>query len=124
MIFSSTGYAEWTKVGGFEGGNTYYVDFERVRKHDGYVYFWFLSDYVKPTTEMKLMSSKMYFQGDCGVFRYKILQYVYHQESMGRDEGEMLEAVKKEWDYIQPDTFYEDVLNLVCKQSFTGMCNE
>ena len=115
MMFSSTGYAEWTKVSSDGDGNIYYVEMERVRKQDGYVYFWVLSDYVKPFTELKLMSSKMYIQGDCGLFRYKVLQYVYHQEPMGRDVGETSEPVKTSWDYIQPNTFYEDFLNVICK---------
>ena len=38
-MFASRSYAEWTKVGEIPDGTTFYVDFERIRKHDGYVYF-------------------------------------------------------------------------------------
>jgi len=31
------------------GANTTYVDFERIRKHGGYVYWWDLLDRLKPT---------------------------------------------------------------------------
>jgi len=49
VMFSSPSYAEWTKVNKDADGNTNYVDFERIRKHVGYVYYWELSDYLKPT---------------------------------------------------------------------------
>ena len=68
VMFSSSSYAGWTKVGENASGDTYYVDFERIRKHDGYVYFWQLSDYLKPT-EYGILSAKVYKQGDCRSFR-------------------------------------------------------
>ena len=36
VMFPSASYAEWTKVSS-EGGITAYVDFERIRKVDGYI---------------------------------------------------------------------------------------
>ncbi|MDP7557459.1 MAG: hypothetical protein QF687_06205, partial [Nitrospinaceae bacterium] len=49
LLFSTPSYSEWTKVGENMSGDTYYVDFERIRKHGGYVYYWSLGDYLKPT---------------------------------------------------------------------------
>ena len=37
--FSSPSFAEWTKIGENVYGTTFYVDFTRIRKHDGYVYW-------------------------------------------------------------------------------------
>jgi hypothetical protein len=48
VMFSSTSFAGWTKVSQNVRGDTFYVDFERIRKHDGFVYFWSLNDYLKP----------------------------------------------------------------------------
>ena len=48
VMFSSLSYAEWTKVGVGGDGNTYYIDFERIKKHGGYVYWWDLNDLLKP----------------------------------------------------------------------------
>ena len=64
LMFSSTSFAEWTKVGESVKGNTFYVDFERIRKHGGYVYWWDLSDLLEPDKYGGL-SAKMYNQGDC-----------------------------------------------------------
>ena len=49
LMFSTPSYAEWTKVGSNVEGDVFYVDFDRIRKHEGYVYFWELIDYLKPT---------------------------------------------------------------------------
>jgi hypothetical protein len=50
LMFSTPSYGEWTKVtSSGNGANTTYVDFERIRKHGGYVYWWDLLDRLKPT---------------------------------------------------------------------------
>jgi hypothetical protein len=82
LFFSSPSYAEWTKVSDNTGGDTYYVDFERIRKVDGYVYYWMLSDYLKPT-KFGDLSSKVYYQGDCKLFRTMRLRSSYHIQPMG-----------------------------------------
>jgi hypothetical protein len=43
-LLSTPVFADWTKVDVSVSGNTHYVDFERIRKHGGYVYFWDLQD--------------------------------------------------------------------------------
>jgi len=48
-LLSTPVFADWTKIGTSEYGNTFYVDFERIRKHGGYVYWWELIDYLKPS---------------------------------------------------------------------------
>ena len=42
-------FADWKWVDENVYGTTIYVDFERIRKHGGYVYYWMLGDYLKPT---------------------------------------------------------------------------
>ena len=84
VFFSSPSYAGWTKVSeGGSSGHTFYMDFERIRKHDGFVYYWILGDYLKPTKYGDL-SGKVYRQGDCKLFRYKYLNSSFHQKPMGR----------------------------------------
>ena len=115
VMFSSTSFAEWTKIATSELGDNFYVDLERIRKVDGYVYFWELGDYSKPVTEMMLQSGKRYFQGDCKILRYKILSYVYHKQPMGRDIGEPSESNYKEWFYPSPNSVVEATLKTVCE---------
>ena len=63
VMFSSTSWGEWTKVLEDGAGNTYYLDFERVRKDEEYIYVWSLLDRNKP--------------GWCPVFRILTLTYCW-----------------------------------------------
>ena len=113
-MFSSTSFAEWTKVGKDTDGNTFYVDFERIRKHGGYVYWWTLSDLLKPTDYGNL-SAKTYNQSDCNLFRHKRLSYVFYKKLMGQGTPKTEEPEKKGWRYPIPKSFDESILKSVCK---------
>ena len=86
-------------------GTTLYVDFERMRKHDGFVYFWQLDDYLKPNRFGDL-SAKTYVQGDCKLFRYKFLSGSFHKEPMGggTGEGSTVPESHKAWRYPYPNS--------------------
>jgi len=114
LMFSSTSFAEWTKVGESELGNIMYVDFERIRNQDGFVYFWSLTDLLEPNA-MGDFSSSRYARGDCKLFRMKILSYVFHQQPMGRDVGDTQNRSNREWIYPRPDTLNERALTRGCR---------
>ena len=114
VMFSSTSFAEWTKVIKNKSGATLYVDFERIRKHDGYVYWWTLIDLLKPFNGM--LSYKVYNQGDCKLFRHKILSNSIHEEPMGGGTGKTDNRSDKEWSYPSPNTVYETALKAVCSR--------
>ena len=103
-IFSSICFAEWTKVDEARLG-TFYVDFGSMRKVGGYVYFWRLSDFLKPDTDGEL-SYKIYTQGDCKLFRYKVLNVSAHKQAMGEGTGEVAEPIKEleGWIYPRPNS--------------------
>ena len=113
LMFSTPSYGEWTKVSESVNGTTYYVDFERIRKHGGYVYFWYLTDYLKPQKDGEL-SRTIYQQGDCKLFRYKILSDSYHKEPMGDGTGKTDNEPDKEWSYPSPNSGNEGILKKVC----------
>ena len=117
LMFSTPSYGEWTKVEKSVEGNTFYVDFERIRKHDGYVYVWDLTDLLKPSVSGSL-SAKVYKEVDCKLFRFKTLSYSFHKEPMGGGTGEVQKPVKKHqgWKYPTPNSVYEDVLKSVCSR--------
>ena len=112
-MFSSTSFAEWTKTTENVNKTVFYVDFERIRKHDGYVYYWDLSDRIRPLYDGTL-SAKRYIQGDCKLFRFKTLSYVFHKQPMGRDVGQTLNEKNPEWRYPPPKTGNEATLKYVC----------
>ena len=96
-------------------GITFYVDFERVRKVDGFVYYWTLINYLKPTKQGHL-SDKTYHQGECKLFRYKILSGSFHKEPMGGGTSETDNVPDKEWTYPSPEAVNETIL----KKSLVG----
>ena len=112
LVFSSPSYADWTMVSTTDGG-TFYVDFDRIRKHDGYVYYWGLSDYLKPSPWGDL-SARNYNQGDCKVFRTKTLSASYYTDSMGNGTPSTSDSILGEWRYPVPNSAQEGTLNSVC----------
>jgi hypothetical protein len=116
VMFSSTSFAEWTEVATNTSGSTYYVDLERIRKHDGFIYYWRLSDHLKPTKYGDL-SSKVYHQGDCKLFRFKYLSDSYYKGKMGTgDKTGGSNKPDKEWRYPSPNSTGEYILKLVCSR--------
>ena len=114
VIFSSTSFAEWKKVSKNIDGDTWYVDFERIRKVDGYVYWWELEDHLKPDKDGDY-SYKHYRQGDCKLFRRKNLSSIYYKEPMGRGTYTPHKLKNPEWNYPPPNSVNESILKKVCK---------
>jgi len=113
VMFSSPLYAEWTKVNKDEDGNTNYIDFESIKKVDGYVYWWILSDIARPTIQGHL-SSKTYNQGDCKLFRFKYLSWIFYTEPMGAGDGDSGFPKDTEWNYPPPNSVMENILRIIC----------
>ena len=90
------------------------MDFERIRKHGGYVYWWDLEDFLKP--DKGYLSTKSYRQGDCKLFRFKYLSFSFHEEPMGRRTGESYVPKNPEWEYPSPDSVIETTLKTVCSR--------
>jgi len=115
VFFSSPSYAGWTKVGENVDGTNYYVNFERIRKHDGFVYFWYLTDYLKPDGYGEI-SNKYYTEGDCKLFRYRRLSSNYYKEPMGGGTPEVHNPKNPKWTYPHPNTPIESTLKQVCNR--------
>jgi hypothetical protein len=123
LMFSLPSYAEWTEVSftldgktkNYDvGETTFYVDFDTIRKHDGYVYYWDLANYLKPLKK-EVFSSKIYWQGDCKLFRSKVLSDFYYSEPMGRGIPIISSNTPDdEWSYAPPNSSHEKILKSVC----------
>ena len=116
VMFSSTSFAEWTKLGQSTAGDTFYVDFEGMRKHDGYHFFWRITDYLKPD-QWGDLSSKVYYQAECKSFRMRRLSSSYHTQPMGKGTpSDVNNTPKQEWVYPSPDSVAEFTLEQVCNR--------
>jgi hypothetical protein len=117
LMFPSTCFADWTKMSENEVGDTFYVDFERIRKNGGYVYYWTMGDFLKPN-HSGYLSDKVYVQADCELFRFKYLSGSFHREPMGRGSPLIIDRPAKglpPWSYPPPNSAREDLLKTVCK---------
>lgn len=113
LLVSPVSFGEWTPAG--KGGNdSFYVDLDRIRKLDGYLYFWILIDNSKPN-EYGTLSTQVYYQGDCKFFKYKPLTFSFHKEPMGGGAFETSSPIDKDWKYPLPDSVFEYVLESLCE---------
>jgi hypothetical protein len=112
ILISFNSYGEWKMVSTNVDGNEYYVEIDTVKKHDGYVYFWYLDDYLQPS-DYGIMSIQMYLQGDCGANRSKDLTMLFYKKSMGKGEYESY-TPPDVWQYPRPGSSFRTVLDYVC----------
>jgi len=114
LLFSTFSFAEWTEISENVDGNLYYVDFDRIRKHDGYIYYWTLGDFLKPSNGY--LSGAMYNQGDCKLLRHKFLSFSFYKQPMGRGPADIQEPNKTNqgWKYPPPNTVAEATLKSAC----------
>ena len=96
-------------------GDNYYVEIDTIKEHNGYVYWWVLTNRLKPN-EFGDMSVKGYFQGDCGTNRYKSLSFIFYKQPMGEDEVERVKPPNDEWEYPTPDSTGHALLSWACDQ--------
>ena len=114
MIIPSVAYSKWTEVAKSVAGDTFYVDLERIRKHDGKVYYWTLGDYLKPETN-GVISAKIYAEAECDRFRYRWLSGTFFRGPMATGEvSSSNNTPDKEWNYPPPNSDSETVLKAVC----------
>ena len=116
LIFSSTSNAKWTKVLELENGISFYIDFDNTKKDDGFIYWWDLTDYLKPTP-YGYSSAKLYKKGDCKTFRYKFLRFYFYSKPMGKGAVQAEEPVEKGWQYPHPNSAQSLILKSVCNKS-------
>ena len=115
IMFSSNSSAEWAKVTRSVNGDTFYVDYGRIRTHDGFVSFWTLSDFLIPT-KWGDFSTETYRQGDCKSFRLRNLRVVQYKQPMGRGSGDVYNPKNIKWNYPLSDSVNEKILETVCSR--------
>jgi len=94
---SSPTFSKWTKVRTNSMGTNIYIDFERIRKVDGYTYYWSLLDFPKPSPN-DYLSVKTYKQADCKLFRVKTLRLSGYKDPMGNGIEKPFDTHDEEWD--------------------------
>ena len=112
--FISPAYAEWSSVAYNIEGDHYHIDFSRIRKHDGNIYYWELLDLLKPSRH-GFLSALTYKQGNCSKFGFKILSEQYFKTAMATGVADLTYSTPEEnWRYPTPGSVNELVLTEIC----------
>ena len=114
IIFSSSSFAGWNQIGDDVSGNNYYINYSKVKKIDGYHYYRWMVDMVKPDNDGDL-SYISYTQGDCKFSRYMTLSEYYYPQAMGEGSVETNQIQNPEWRYPAPESMNEYILELACE---------
>ena len=114
ISFSSQTLADCTKIlFGINGFNEFYIDLSKIRKHQGYSYYWELINNYPPNKH-GLSSSIAYYKVDCNVFKAKQLNSNFYSGEMGTGNIILETFEEKKWRYPQPNTNLEKSLKVVC----------
>ena len=113
LLWCNVGVAEWYKIGTTDRA-AFYLEVDRIRSDNNYVYYWDMVDLYERTDEGSL-SVQRYIKGDCTIIRYKSLQYIFYSESMGSGERQMQDSQVKDWKYYPPGGIGEDILKKACE---------
>jgi hypothetical protein len=46
VMISFNSYGDWTDFGKTVDGTGWYINYDTIKKHNGYVYYWDLTDYI------------------------------------------------------------------------------
>ena len=116
LFFSSSSYAEWTKVSVNVDGDTYYIDKRSLKIVGDTVYGYVLADYATPNSYGDL-SSKSYRQVNCKNMKYKDFVKDYFRMPLGEGDPTSGSGPVKEpkWRSFSPGSSGHVILKHVCK---------
>ena len=112
ILISFNAYSEWTKTVENVDGDFYFIELDTIKKNNGYVYWWVLSDYIKPGAGSN-KSEKTFYHGDCNKKRYKRFFVIWYKKSMGNGFSEIF-VLDSNWVYPSSGTIGEYLLNYAC----------
>ena len=108
---------EWTHITNNSVGDTYYIDFGRIEKKDGYISFWVLGDLL----ELMYSGDDVYYshitfqQADCKLQKIRKKKVRFYKRPKG--EGSFLGGPHtNKWSYPEPNSVPKAILNAVCKK--------
>ena len=94
---------------------TFYADFENVKVNNGYVYYWSLADFIKPSPQGHL-SSKSLYELDCKTPRkIRQLSASHYKMPMAKSIPDFTNNEAGEWTYPQPGTSGGDETEAICQ---------
>ena len=114
LLFPIASFAEWTKVAENRMA-AMYIEFESVKESDGYVYYWQITNFIKPT-EGGHLSAKILYEVDCKTPRKtRWLSFASYDREMAKGSDDYILNTPDEWIYVAPETTHELIVDTVCQ---------
>ena len=102
----------WTKISESVEGYVYYLDYQRITKNRGYIYYWELWDSPKPIGGY--YSFEVYKKLDCKSLKTKRIQRIRFNGRMGKGTFEVFRKPDQNWGYPRPNSSGELIVRRVC----------
>jgi hypothetical protein len=112
ILISFNSYGEWTEVAENTTGDSFYIDNNTIKKHNGYTYYWELTNFKEPIGG-KYFSTKSYVKMNCELGKRLFIQIYFYNKPMGNDYDSSY-TPDEVWDYIPPGSTYSAVSRHVC----------
>ena len=106
-------FSQWSALTTSELGNSLFIDYERIKQANGYVYWWSLFDYLEPVNGV--FSAASYNEGDCDLLRFRTLQSVFYYQPMGRGRSFQSSSGITAWGYPPPESLVEISILAACR---------
>ena len=113
LLLTSQVFAGWIQVSKNVDGDIFYVDFDRIKKHNGYTYYYMLGDYLTP--KVGDLSVQYYRQVDCKSYRHRTISYVFYKQSMGKGTGQV-DNKMGDWDTTSKNSTNNTVHKMICNR--------
>tara|TARA_Y100000817_G_C16776972_1_gene508773 strand:- start:437 stop:820 length:384 start_codon:yes stop_codon:yes gene_type:complete len=114
LLVTSQVFAAWHKVSENTDGMEFYLDFDNMRKHSGYIYIWSIDNYLKPN-KYGILSEKIYNEIDCKKLRVRYLSGTFHEQPMGEGPASIHEMNNlNQWTSYPQGTSGDTVLKAAC----------
>ena len=111
ILISFNSYGEWVQVSTSVTGMTTFVNIDKIKENNDYIYYWTLTNNY---TDDSNKSAKAYRKSDCAVNRFKVLAFYSYSEPMGG--GRLLSQFTPpdEWQYAIPNSVDDTLLTYTC----------
>ena len=109
ILISFSSYGEWVQVSKSISGAITFINIDKIKENNGYIYYWSLKNYADGSNE----SAKGYRQADCSVNRYKDLVIYFYSSPMGVGDSSKF-TPPDEWTYVIPNTVDDTMMTYIC----------
>ena len=116
VMISFNSYAEWSLVVTSTNKNEYYIDFDRVSKNNGYVYYWVLSNFPSPPYAKGKSSLELYEVNCSPPIKERRKAYYFYNSAMVQKgtRSSVFDTSTGPWEYSVPGSVQERLIEAVC----------